>query len=80
MSRRVAEGVSADIGLKNSIQFSASFDITQGVQDYDLQATFRSTKFSGSVGNKKILVKKVYYKTPHAMWRFWKAIWSKRCG
>jgi hypothetical protein len=71
MSRRVAEGVSADIGLKNSIQFSASFDITQGVQDYDLQAIISgSTKFSGSVGNKKILVKKVYYKTPHAMWRF----------
>ncbi len=71
ISRRVAEGVSADVGLKNSVQFSASFDITTGVQDYDLQNIIStSTAFSSSVGNKKILVKKVYYKTPHAMWRF----------
>ena len=71
ISRRVAEGVSADVGLKNSVQFSASFDITTGVQDYDLQNIIStSTTFSSSVGNKKILVKKVYYKTPHAMWRF----------
>ncbi len=71
ISRRVAEGVSADVGLKNSVQFSASLDITIGVQDYDLQNIIStSTAFSSSVGNKKILVKKVYYKTPHAMWRF----------
>ena len=71
VSRKISEGISADVGLKNSVQFSASFDVTQGVQDYDLQNIIStSTTFSGSVGNKKILVKKVYYKTPHAMWRF----------
>jgi hypothetical protein len=71
MSRRVSEGISADVGLKNSIQFSASFDVVQGKQDYDLQSIIsNSTAFSSSVGDKKILVKKVYYKTPHAMWRF----------
>jgi hypothetical protein len=71
MTRRVAEGVSADVGLKGSTQFSASFDITYGKQDYDLQKIVSgSTAYSASVGNKKILVKKVYYKTPHAMWRF----------
>jgi hypothetical protein len=71
MSRRTTEGVSADIGLKNSIQFSASVNIETGKQDYDLQDIIStSTEFSGSVGDKKILVKKVYYKTPHAMWRF----------
>lgn len=42
ISRRVAEGVSADVGLKNSVQFSASFDITTGVQDYDLQTIISS--------------------------------------
>ena len=26
--------------------------------------------YGGKIGGKKILVKKVYYKTPHAMWRF----------
>ena len=25
----------------------------------------------GKIGNKKILIKKVFYKTPHAMWRFY---------
>tara|TARA_Y100001973_G_C5185570_1_gene327633 strand:- start:512 stop:2131 length:1620 start_codon:yes stop_codon:yes gene_type:complete len=42
ISRRVAEGVSADVGLKNSVQFSASFDITTGKQDYDLQTIISS--------------------------------------
>lgn len=42
ISRRVAEGVSADVGLKNSVQFSASFNTTQGVQDYDLQTIISS--------------------------------------
>mgnify|MGYP003111751824 FL=1 len=27
-------------------------------------------EYGSKVGNKKILIKKVYYKTPHAMWRF----------
>jgi hypothetical protein len=71
MARNISEGVSADIGLGHSVQYSASFDITRGVQDYDLQNIIStSTKFSGSVDNKRILIKKVYYKTPHAMWRF----------
>jgi len=42
LGRRISEGVSADVGLKNSIQFSASFDVTQGVQDYDLQSIISS--------------------------------------
>lgn len=71
MARNISEGVSADIGLGHSVQYSASFDITRGVQDYDLQNIIStSTKFSGSVDNKRVLIKKVYYKTPHAMWRF----------
>ena len=28
-------------------------------------------EYYGKVGNKKILIKKVYYKTPHSMWRFY---------
>ena len=52
ISRRVAEGVSADVGLKNSVQFSASFDVTPGTQDYDLQSIIGSrtnTAASGSL-------------------------------
>ena len=59
MSRNISEGVSADIGLGHSVQYSASFDITRGVQDYDLQSIIStSAKFSGSVGDKRILIKK----------------------
>ncbi len=71
MSRRVAKGTGADIGLNDSVQFSGSFDVTVGVQDYDLQQIISTSEaHSGSVGNKRILIKKVFYKTPHAMWRF----------
>jgi len=71
MVRRVADGVGSEIGLNGSVQFSASFAVTASVQEYDLQQIISTSEdFSGSVGNKTILVKKVYYKTPHAMWRF----------
>jgi len=71
MTRRVADGIGAEVGLNGSVQFSASFDTTVGVQDYDLQQIIStSVQYSGSIGNKKILIKKVFYKTPHAMWRF----------
>jgi hypothetical protein len=71
MARRVAEGVSADVGLNSSVQFTAGFAVTASVQEYDLQEIVStSPEYSGSVGSKRILIKKVYYKTPHAMWRF----------
>ena len=72
MTRRMADGIGAEVGLQGSIQFSASFDIIPGEQDYDLQQIIsNSTEFSSIVGSKKILIKKVFYKTPHAMWRFY---------
>ena len=36
-------------------------NFTGGIDTYE---------YGSKVGNKKILIKKVYYKTPHAMWRF----------
>ncbi len=71
MTRRIGEGIGAEIGMNSSIQFSASFDVTTGTQDYDLQDIIsKSEEHKDAVGNKKILIKKVFYKTPHAMWRF----------
>jgi hypothetical protein len=71
MTRRIGEGIGAEIGMNSSIQFSASFDVTAGTQDYDLQDIIsKSEEHKDAVGNKKILIKKVFYKTPHAMWRF----------
>jgi hypothetical protein len=71
MTRRVADGIGSEVGLNGSVQFSASFQVTSSVQDYDLQQIIStSEEYSGSIGDKTILIKKVYYKTPHAMWRF----------
>lgn len=71
MTRRSADGVGAEVGLNASVQFSASFDVDIENQEYDLQSIIeQSEEFSGSVAGKRILIKKVYYKTPHAMWRF----------
>ena len=71
-ARRVADGISEEANVGgNTTVYSTNFDLESGVQDYDLQDLIsNSIDFSGSVGNKKVLVKKVYYKTPNAMWRF----------
>ena len=72
LPRKVGDGAGSEVGLNGSVQYSASFSTTVGVQDYNLQDIIStSTDHSGSVGDKKILIKKVYYKTPHAMWRFY---------
>jgi hypothetical protein len=77
-SRRVSEGVGAEVGLKDTTQFSASFTVTDGVQDYDLQKIVQDAAsddtslelFENKIDGRRILIKKVYYKTPQAMWRF----------
>ena len=60
--------------------YSASFDSADGVQDYDLQqivsasavnAANSSYPFYNKVGDKRITIKNVYYRTPVAMWRFY---------
>ena len=63
--------------------YSASVPILSEVQDYDLQAIIESASlnnydpasggpvpFSGAVGNKRVIIRKVFYKTPNSMWRF----------
>ena len=74
-ARTVSETIGAEIGLKDSVQYSASFQVSVGQQDYDLQDIITSnaagTPYAGKIGGKKILIKKVYYKTPSAMWRFY---------
>ena len=37
MARNISEGVSSDLGLMHSTQYSASFAVTAGQQEYDLQ-------------------------------------------
>lgn len=82
-ARRVADAAGAEIGIgRGNVEYSASIDLVMGKQDYDLQAMVQASSsfaeyasgdvgnFHNKIGNKKILVKQVFYKTPQAMWRF----------
>lgn len=83
-SQRVSEGFSTQTGLGGNTRiYSASFRATASVSDYDLQsilnsasvnnvdvATSDAVPYSGLIDGKKIIIDKVFYKTPHAMWRF----------
>lgn len=58
--------------------YSASFNAVSNQQDYDLQsllsassAASASLPFGGRIQDKRIIVRKVFFKTPRAMWRFY---------
>ena len=78
-ARRVTEGISEEVGVGGSTTvYSASTDVQNGVQDYDIQAAITSDEdwqqklgFTGAEDANKILVKKVFYKTPRAMWSYY---------
>lgn len=82
-ARRVGDGISFEANVGGTIPiYSASFELVENQQDYDLQAIISSSAYTGvdpqgnpvpyagKVEDKRVLVKKVYYKTPQAMWRF----------
>ena len=78
-SDRVATSISekTNIGGAQTV-YSASISFSQGKQDYDLQELISadsesdsSLPFHNKINNKNIEIRKVYYKTPHAMWRFY---------
>ena len=78
-ARRVADGISEEVGIGGSLTvYSASFDIVNKQQDYDLQSIIGSStefhKTTGTVrpiGDEKIQIKKVYWKTPGAAWQYY---------
>jgi hypothetical protein len=75
---RIADAFSteATIGGSTAI-YSASFNTVTNQQDYDLQSIVETLDaeggypFSGKVGEKRILIRQVYYMTPRQMWRFY---------
>ncbi len=77
--RRVGHGYSTEAGIGGVTPiYSASFQTTASVQDYDLQYIVSSSAindsdvpYNGLIGDARINVTKVYYKTPQAMWRFY---------
>ena len=84
-ARRIADGVGVDAGVGGNVPiYSASFSTVASQQDYNLQTILSESSVSGTddgsgnsvpwaglVGDKKVEVRKVYYKTPNAMWRFY---------
>mgnify|MGYP000279875412 CR=1 FL=1 len=84
-AKRIADGIATAVGAGgNQTMYSASFTTINGVQDYDLQtvisssaasnsdeATGDAVPYAGLVGNKKVRIEKVFYKTPQSMWRFY---------
>jgi len=73
--KRVADYYSFEANVGGTIPiYSASFQLQEGEQDYDLQSIISGSSASGVGPNGDpapfVIVKKVYYKTPQAMWRF----------
>tara|TARA_A100001391_G_scaffold50412_1_gene30628 strand:+ start:186 stop:1451 length:1266 start_codon:yes stop_codon:yes gene_type:complete len=77
--RRITEGLATDAGFGGTVPiYSGSIDRITGQQDYDLQtlisassATDTDAPYYGQVKDKRIVVRKVFFKTPRAMWRFY---------
>jgi hypothetical protein len=78
-ARQVADTVATDVDLGGTQRiYSASIAVTASQQDYDLQniisssAAQETTKlYFDKVKGNRIFIRKVFYKTPHAMWRFY---------
>jgi hypothetical protein len=77
--RDVADAFSHEAGVGGKIDiYSASFDSIPEVQDYDLQQIVENlvsdtnSSFFGKISSgARITVRKVYYKSARAMWRFY---------
>ena len=77
--KRVTEGLSTEAGLGGTVPiYSASIDTVPGTQDYDLQSIISASSANSSsvpyyqqVQDKRIVVRKVFFRTPRAMWRFY---------
>jgi hypothetical protein len=76
--RQVATRTSEEANVGGNLtHYSASIDVVQGQQEYNLQDIIYNqsldsqSRFYNLVGGKKLSIRKVYYKSPRAMWRFY---------
>ena len=76
-ARRVAEGISTEAGYGGTLrEYSASFAMQPKEQEYDLQSIVQNsssitgTEYYNKVNNQKVLIRKVWYESAAAMWRF----------
>ena len=78
-ARKVSERMITETGIGGTLPiYSASFDRLVGVQDYDLQTILSESSaeggteaYAGRVGDKRVIITKVFYISPRAMWRFY---------
>ena len=83
-ARKIGDAVSTMAGFGGTERiYSASFSPGTNQQDYDLQTIIeaasstgvddasRPVDFSDTVGNNRVIITRVYYKSPRAMWRFY---------
>ena len=78
-ARRLSDRSVTEVGLGGTDNiYSGSFATIPSQCDYDLQniisasaTTDTGKAYYGKVGNRRIIIRKVYYKTPQAMWRFY---------
>ena len=80
-ANRVGDTTATSVGIGGTEPiYSASFETNVGQQDYDLQAIIQSQStnsanssypYYNEVDKSRITIRKVFYKTPHAMWRFY---------
>jgi len=83
-ARKIGDAVATSTGLGGTTPiYSASFKPSTGTQDYDLQTILSSASdtglddggsavdFTGKVGSKRVIITKVFYVSPRAMWRFY---------
>ena len=78
-AERISDGISVEAYTNGPVNdYLGSFDLVEGVQDYDLQSIVSSSIASGtlvlnsndSLDDKKITITKVYYISARAQWRF----------
>jgi hypothetical protein len=75
-SRRIGHGHAGELGMGDvKTIHSASLTVVDGKQDYDLQgiiATEAATRSDlPSPGGKKVTIRRIYYISPRAIWRFY---------
>jgi len=76
--RRYGHAMSFEAGMGGTLpEYSASFNTVPNVQDYNLQEIVSSSAAAGGVPyasidrTKRIIVNRVFYRTPRSMWRFY---------
>ena len=75
---RISDGIAREAGFGRDFkEYTASIDLVDGQQVYDLQEILSGmSEFAGVVGTKRVLVKKINYQSANANWRFFSGLYG----